>query len=85
MRSARLDGATVIATGCDTGHPVLVRAVLDCGAAAYVAPDGAPFGHAGFFPPVFLVYELTEQRSLAEAVHRLGRHDRELRTWHVHT
>ncbi len=82
---ARLDGATVIATGCDTGHPDLVRAVLDCGAAAYVAPDGAPFGYAGFFAPVFLFYELTEQRTLAEAVQRLRRHDRELATWRLHT
>ena len=32
------DGTVVIATGCDTGHPDLVRAVLDCGANAYLAP-----------------------------------------------
>jgi hypothetical protein len=71
-------GATVIATGCDTGHPALVRAVLDCGAGAYVAPDGGPFGYASFFAPVFLFYELTEQRPVAEAVRRLQAHDREL-------
>ncbi len=80
-----LDGATVMATGCDPGHPALVRAVLDCGAAASVAPDGAPFGCAGFFVPVFLSYELTGQRSLAEAVQRLGRPDRELGTWPLPT
>lgn len=82
---AHLDGATVVATGCDTGHPALVRAVLDCGAAAYVAPDGAPFGYASLFAPVFLFYELTEQRSLAEAVQRLRAHDRELAMWRLHT
>ena len=32
---ARFEGATVIATGCDTGHPALAEAVLDCGAINY--------------------------------------------------
>lgn len=82
---ARFEGASVIATGCDTGHPALVQAVLDCGASAYLAPDGAPFGYASFFAPVFLFYELTEQRTLAEAVQRLQRHDRELGMWRLHT
>ncbi len=82
---ARFDGATVVATGCDTGHPALVRAVLDCGAVACVAPDGAPFGYASFSAPVFLFHELTEQRSLAEAVQRLRQHDRELGTGQLHT
>ena len=80
---ARFDGATVIATGCDTGAPDLARAVLDCGAAAYVAPAGAPFGYAALFAPVFLFYELTERRSLAEAVERLARHDAELAMWRL--
>jgi hypothetical protein len=82
---ACFDGATVIATGCDTGHPALVEAVLDCGAGAYVAPDGAPFGYASFFAPVFLFYELTEQRTMAEAVQRLRDHDPELGMWRLHT
>ena len=81
---ARFGGAVVITTGCDTGHPDLVRAVLDCGASAVVAPDGAPFGYASSFAPVFLFYELTEQRSLEEAVQRLAAHDRELGTWRLH-
>lgn len=72
---ARFDVATVTATGCDSGHPALVRAVLGCGASNYVAPEGGPFGYASFFAPVFLFYELTEQRSLAEAVRRLSGHD----------
>ena len=38
---ARFDGATVVATGCDTGHPALVEAVLGAGASAYVAQSGA--------------------------------------------
>ncbi len=81
---ARFDGATVIATGCDTGHPALVEAVLDSGAGAYVAPDGGPFAYASFFAPVFLFYELTEQRTLAEAVSRLQDHDGELGMWRLH-
>src|SRR5215213_6091332 len=78
---ARFNGAAVIATGCDNGHPALALAVLDCGASSYVAPDGAPFGYASFFAPLDLFYELTEQRSLAEAVSRLRRHDNELGMW----
>jgi len=78
---ARFDGATVLATGCDTGHPDLVSAVLGSGASAYVAPQGAPFGYASFFAPVFLFYELAEQRTLADAVQRLATHDRELGMW----
>ena len=82
---ARFDGATVIATGCDTAHPALVEAVLDCGAGAYLAPEGGPFGYASFFAPVFLFYELTEERTLAQAVQRLRDHDRELGMWRLHT
>lgn len=54
---------------------------MDCGASAYVAPNGAPFGHASFFAPVFLFYELTQQPALDEAVQRLGSHDEELSMW----
>lgn len=82
---ADLSGADVVATGCDTGHPDLVRAVLDCGAASYLAPDGAPFGYASFFAPLLLFYELVEQRTLPEAVERLRRHDAELAMWRLHT
>lgn len=82
---ARFDGAAVIATGCDTGHPDLVEAVLACGASAYVAPRHAPFGYASFFAPVFLFYELTERRSLREAVDRLNGHDHEMSAWKLHT
>ena len=57
--------------------------MLDAGAAAYVAPVGAPFGYASFFAPVFLFYELTEGRSLDEAVERLRAHDRELGMWRL--
>lgn len=51
----------------------------------HVAPDGGPFGYASFFAPVFLFYELTEQRTLTEAVQRLQDHDRELRMWRLYT
>ena len=78
---AHFHGAVVIATGCETGHPDLARAVLDCGASAYIAPTGAPFGYASLFAPLFLFYELTERRSLADAVARLRAHDSELAMW----
>jgi hypothetical protein len=81
---ARLDGRVVIATGCETGDPSLARAFLDCGASAYVAPTGAPFGYASYFAPVFLFYELVEKRSLEEAVARLQRHDGELSMWQLY-
>lgn len=82
---ARFHGAVVIATGCDTGHPDLARAVLDCGASAYLAPTGAPFGYASLFAPLFLFYELTERRSLTEAVARLRAHDPELAMWTLYS
>ena len=47
--------------------------------------DDGPFGYASFFAPVFLFYEVTEQRTLPEAVQRLQRHDQELRMWRLHT
>lgn len=81
---AHLDGATVIATGCDTGHPDLARAMLDCGASAYVAPVDAPFGYASYFAPVFLFYELTQLRDLDQAVARLAGHDDELAMWRIY-
>jgi hypothetical protein len=80
---ARFDGSVVIATGCETGDPALVRAVLDCGASAYVAPTGAPFGYASVFAPALLFYELTEGRTLEQAVARLRAHDDELDMWQL--
>ncbi|MEN2419719.1 hypothetical protein AABB02_16660 [Streptomyces rimosus] len=65
----------------DTGAPTLTDAFLDAGASAYIAPSGAPFGYAGVFAPLFLFYELTEQRTLTEAVTRLRAHDGELGMW----
>jgi hypothetical protein len=81
---ARLDHKVVMATGCDTGHPGLAQAFLDCGAAAYIAPIGAPFGYASYFAPILLFYELTQRRSLDEAVARLRAHDTELSMWRLY-
>ncbi|MFI2240658.1 hypothetical protein [Streptomyces chrestomyceticus] len=80
----RLPGSVVIVNGCDTGNPALADAFLDAGARAYIAPHGAPFGYAGLFAPLFLFYELTEQRPLEEAVARLRAHDDELGMWELH-
>ncbi|WP_244177907.1 hypothetical protein [Streptomyces atriruber] len=80
-----LPGSVVILTGCDTGDPELVDAFLDAGASACVAPSGAPFGYASLFAPLFLFYELTERRTLREAVAHLRAHDEELSMWHLHT
>ena len=81
---ARLDGRVVIATGCETGHPDLAQAFLDAGAAAYIAPTGAPFGYASYFAPISLFYDLTEQRTLDEAVAHLHQRDTELNMWHLY-
>lgn len=81
---ARFDGRTVIATGCDTGHPELAQAILDCGASAYVAPTGGPFGYAAYFATISLFYDLTQERTLDEAVARLNQHDSELSMWRLY-
>jgi hypothetical protein len=83
-RHARLAGATVIATGCDTGTSELAQAFLDAGATAYVAPAGAPFGYASLFAPLLLFYELTEGRTLTQAVEHLRGHDAELAIWRLY-
>lgn len=80
---ARLAGSVVIATGCDTGSLELAEAFFAAGASAYVAPAGAPFGYASVFAPIFLFYELAEQRSLDQAVDRLRAHDAELAMWRL--
>ncbi|NUU20863.1 MAG: hypothetical protein HOV68_05010 [Streptomycetaceae bacterium] len=79
----RLPGSTVIVTGCDTGHPDLAEAFLDAGATAYIAPREAPFGYASVFAPLMLFYELTEQRTLPQAVAHLRAHDKELAMWEL--
>ncbi len=81
----RLEGRVVIATGCETGHPAMAQAILDCGATAYVAPTGAPFGYASYFAPVALFYDLTERRDLDHAVASLRRHDTELSMWQLYS
>ncbi|QBD83463.1 hypothetical protein EPA93_13410 [Ktedonosporobacter rubrisoli] len=78
-----LPGRIVISLGCETGTPNLARAFLDHGCIAYIGPEGAPFGYASMFVPIFLFYELTEGRSLAEAVERLRKHDQELAMWRI--
>jgi hypothetical protein len=85
LRPSRIREVQADATSGSRVEVVDGRAVLDCGAVARVAPDGAPFGYASFSAPVFSFHELTEQRSLAEAVQRLRQHDRELGTWQLHT
>ena len=79
----RLRGATVILTACDGGAPELAQAFLDAGAAALVADTNAPFGYTSLFVPIFLMYELTQQRTLDEAVEKLRAHDDELSTWRL--
>jgi hypothetical protein len=76
-------GTVVISTGCDTGTAQLAACYLDNGASAYVAPAGAPFGYASLFAPLLLFYELTQRRSLRDAVRRLRRHDEELSMWRL--
>lgn len=78
-----LPGRVVISLACETGTPQFAQAFLEHGASAYLGPAGAPFGYASLFVPLFLFYELTEGRSLEEAVERLHRHDQELAMWRL--
>ncbi|MGL5852760.1 MAG: hypothetical protein ACRCZD_18435 [Phycicoccus sp.] len=80
---ADFGGAAVIATSCGTGTADLASAVLDCGASAYLAPAGAPFGYASVFAPLRVFYDLTERRSLEAAVTGLRAHDAELGMWRL--
>ncbi|MGP3922783.1 hypothetical protein [Streptomyces sp. 8N616] len=79
-----LPGSVTLVTGCDTGDTALADAFLDAGAGIYIAPRGAPFGYTSVFAPLFLFYELTEQRTPAEAVERLRAHDDELAMWQLY-
>ncbi len=76
-------GRVVMSLGCETGTENLARAFLEHGCTAYIGPEGAPFGYASLFVPMFLFYELTERRSLPEAVERLRQHDQELAMWRL--
>jgi hypothetical protein len=81
---ARLSpGSLVISTGCETGTRELASAYFEGGASAYVAPTGAPFGYASAFASLLLFYELTQRRTLEQAVGRLRDHDRELSMWRL--
>ncbi len=77
----RLAGSTVLSLGCETGDEKLARAFLDSGAAAYIAPTDAPYGHASLFAALYLFYELTQERPLDAAVAKLRAHDGELAMW----
>lgn len=77
----RLAGSTVLSLGCDTGDKELAQAFLDSGAAAYIAPVDAPYGHAGLFAALYLFYELTQGRPLDAGVAKLRAHDGELAMW----
>lgn len=81
---ARLDGALVISTGCETASPAMAQAMLSCGATGYLAPTGQPHGYAAFFVLVHLFYELTQGRPARQAVTRLREHDPDLAMWHLH-
>jgi hypothetical protein len=77
----RLQGQTVICTGCDTGNEEMADAFLDAGAGAYLAPTGAPFGYASVMAPALLFYVLTQGGSLDEAVATVNAVDAELAMW----
>lgn len=79
----RFPGSVVISTGCDTGTRALADAVFDAGGSAYLAPESEPFGHAAVFAVLYLFYELTEGRTLEQAVATLREHDAELAKWRL--
>lgn len=68
--SGRLDGKTVISTGCVTGTPAFAEAFKKAGADHYVAPVDYPDGSAAlaFVTNLFLL--LSYDTDLAEAVQR---------------
>ncbi|PZR97778.1 MAG: hypothetical protein DLM67_07090 [Candidatus Nephthysia bennettiae] len=68
-----LRGRVVIATACDSGSPTFVEAFLDAGAAAYVAPVGAPTDAIFFL--VHLYYGLVWGQTLPGAVQWARAHD----------
>jgi hypothetical protein len=80
---AHLDGVTVITGACEAGDDDLAQAFLDCGAHAYVASTGAPSVYAGLFVPLFIFYELTEERTLDEAMKRLNAIDDKMAQWRL--
>lgn len=61
-------GRTVIALGCSAGSPELRDAFLAAGARAFVAPSGAPFGHAALVFATLLFFNLTQGDALEAAV-----------------
>ena len=79
-----LPGRTVLSTGCQTGNNELAQAFLDGGCDAYIGPAGGPFGHGALFAIVWIFYELTQMRSLDDAVARLQRHDDEQAMWRLY-
>jgi len=76
-----LPGRVVLSLGCETGTPELADVFLRHGCVAHIGPEGAPFGYASAFVPTFLCYELTEMRTLEQAMERLCGHDDELAMW----
>ena len=69
-KTAKLKGKTVLSLGCHTGTDDFANAFLKAGCAAYVAPEGAPFGNTALLFAVHACYELYNKESLKQAVHR---------------
>jgi hypothetical protein len=78
-----LPGRVVLSLGCETGTQALADVFLRHGCVAYIGPEGAPFGYASAFVPIYLFYELTEMRTLEQAIERLRAHDHELAMWRL--
>lgn len=79
----RLPGRVVVGLGCDMGHADTASAFLAGGCRAYVGPQGGPFRYASALFPMLLFYELTERRSLHEAIDRIRRWDAEMAMWQL--
>ena len=79
-----LPDRTVIGLGCDMGHPALADAFLGGGCRAYIGPESGPFRYASALFPALLFYELTELRSLADAVQRIRGWDAEMAMWRLY-
>jgi hypothetical protein len=76
-----LEGKIVLSVGCNSASPALVKAFLDGGAAAYIAPLAPPFAHSCAMFVSLVFYGLTQHLSLTDAVERAGRFHDELAMW----
>lgn len=81
--NASLQGSTVISIACSSGRDAYVDAILNSGAAAYIAPEQPPLGHAGVMFLVSLFFFMTQMHDLEQALARTANLDAALSHWRL--